>query len=368
MRGDKLDECLDQEAYKEVCDRRETGGNGSNMGFSAALPKVSVLILNYNGAKFIEACLDSILAQSYPIHEIIVIDNASTDNSIALAKTGRPGVAIVEAGANLGFAGGMNLGIRKSNGEFLLLLNPDVVLDEEFLKMAVEAIQTDSRTGSVSGKVLKMAEKEAGRLDTTGHVIFRNRLFTDRGDGEADIGQYDEVEEIFGACAGAGLYRREMLEDIRIADEYFDESFFLFLEDTDLNWRAQLRGWKCVYEPRAVARHWRGGVAERKTKLVELHNYKNRYMMIIKNDSFWSVAKNFHHFLLTDTIKTAALLWRCPAALGGIADVWRNLPALMRKRRIIQSRRTISQKDFERWLMPVDYAEWVRRHFKKTYG
>lgn len=326
--------------------------------------QVSVLVLNYNGAKFIQACLDSIVAQVYPVLEVIVIDNASTDDSAAMVRDGWPDVTLLEAGANLGFAGGMNLGIKRSRGELVLLLNPDVVLDPDFLKEMVEAIDSDPRVGSVSGKVYKLVDKKARILDTTGHVIFRNRLFTDRGDGEVDVGQYDKVEEIFGACAGTGLYRRGMLEDIKIGDEYFDESFFLFLEDTDLNWRAQLRGWKCLYTPRAVAWHYRGGIAERKTKLVERHNYKNRYMMIIKNDSGLSFVKNLHHFVLTDTLKSAALLWRCPPALTGLWDVWRNLPALVGKRRIIQRNRTVDQKDFERWLMPFDYRNWISRHLK----
>lgn len=326
--------------------------------------QVSVLVLNYNGAKFIQACLESVVAQAYPIAEVIVIDNASTDDSVAMVTAGWPDVALLEAGANLGFAGGMNLGIGKSKGELVLLLNPDVVLDPGFLGAMVGAISSDPRVGSVSGKVYKLVDKEARILDTTGHVIFRNRLFTDRGDGEVDAGQYDRVEEIFGACAGAGLYRRLMLEDVKIGDEYFDESFFLFLEDTDLNWRAQLRGWKCLYTPEAIAWHYRGGIAERKTKLVELHNYKNRYMMIIKNDSPLSFIKNLHHFILTDTLKSAALLWRCPPALTGLWDVWRNLPALAGKRRIIQRNRTVDRKEFERWLMPFDYRGWISRHLK----
>ena len=328
------------------------------------MSEVSVLVLNYNGAKFIGPCLESVRRQDPPADEIIVVDNASVDDSVEAIKSDFPKSRLIESDVNLGFAGGMNLGIRNCGGDLILLLNNDVVLDPGFLGAAVETILSDPKVGSVSGKVYKMADPAAKVLDTTGHILFRNRLFTDRGDGEPDVGQYDQVEEIFGACAGTGLYRREMLEDVKIGDEYFDESFFLFLEDTDLNWRAQLRGWKCLYTPRAIAWHWRGGTAVRKTKLVELHNYKNRYMMIIKNDSALSVLKNIHHFLVTDTLKSAALLWRCPPALAGWFDVWRNLPALMKKRRIIQKKRTVTQPEFERWLEPFDYKAWISRHLK----
>jgi GT2 family glycosyltransferase len=333
------------------------------------MPKVSVLVLNYNGERFVKACLESIVAQEFPLCEVLFIDNGSADDSVRIAQESFPQVRLLSTGANLGFAGGMNFGINQSQGDLVLLLNTDVVLDRGFVGGMVEAIETDPALGSVSGKVYRLAdrEREADILDTTGHVIFRNRLFTDRGEGEVDVGQYDEAQEVFGVCAGVGLYRREMLEDIKLDGEYFDESFFLFLEDTDLNWRAQLRGWKCLYTPRAIAWHWRGGSAERRSKLVELHNYKNRYMMLIKNDSPYSVIKSLPQFLLTDSLKTMALLWRCPPALLGWGDVARNLPALLRKRRLIQRGRTVTQADFERWFRPFAYKSWINRHLGRGH-
>jgi GT2 family glycosyltransferase len=245
-----------------------------------------------------------------------------------------------------------------------VLLNPDVVLGPEFVGRLASAIENEPAFGSASGKVYRLPAGERGIIDTTGHVIYKNRLFTDRGEDEPDRGQFDEPGEIFGACAGVGLYKKAMLEDIREGEEYFDESFFLFLEDTDLNWRAQLRGWKCLYVPGATAWHHRGGTAKRLTRLVETHNYKNRYMMLIKNDSFGGFLKNLHHFIVTDTLKTTALLWRCPSALLGWRDVWRELPALYRKRRIIQKNRRVSQAEFEQWFVRFDYGQWVRRHIR----
>ncbi|HEB12745.1 MAG TPA: glycosyltransferase family 2 protein [Actinobacteria bacterium] len=329
---------------------------------------VSILILNYNGAKFIGPCLESVFTQDYPVYEVIVIDNGSTDDSVKLVREGFPKARIIETGQNLGFSGGMNLGIREAKNDLLLLLNTDVVLEKGFLTNMVAAITREPGIGSVSSKVYKLAEKEKKIFDTTGHVIFTNRLFTDRGDGELDTGQYDEVEEIFGTCAGTGLYKREMLDDLAINGEYFDESFFMFLEDTDLSWRAQLRGWKCLYTPHAIAWHHRGGSAVRKSKLVELNNYKNRYMMILKNDSIFSLIKNIPHFIVTDTFKSLALLVRCPPALLGWWDVWRNLPSLIRKRRIIQKSRKVSQKEIERWMVPFGYRNWIARHLKGLNG
>lgn len=327
---------------------------------------VSVLVLNYNGGPFIENCLNSVLSQTRPLTEILVIDNASSDGSPDMVGTRFPNVEILRTGANLGFAGGMNAGIRRAKGDILVLLNPDVVLENDFIGTLVDTVEREPLIGSASGKVYRLPADGPPVIDTTGHVIFNNRLFTDRGEDQIDQGQYDRGGEVFGVCAGVGVYKKEMLEDIKEGDEYFDESFFLFLEDTDLNWRAQLRGWKCEYVPSAVAWHHRGGTATRRTKLVELHNYKNRYMMLIKNDSAFGILRNFHHFVITDTIKSVALLGRCPPALLGWFDVWRELPSLMRKRRVIQKNRTVSRAEFERWFAPFEYGRWIRRHIKGT--
>ncbi len=325
---------------------------------------VSVLVLNYNGRSFIEACLESVFAQQHPLHEVLVIDNGSVDGSVSLVRERFPQAKVVEAGSNLGFAGGMNLGIRESSGELLFLLNPDVVLEPEYLGVLAQALEARPTYGSATGKIYRFPVGERKIIDTTGHLIFTNRLFTDRGEGEIDTGQFNEGGDVFGACAGVGLYKREMLEDIKEGTEYFDESFFLFLEDTDLNWRAQLRGWQTWYSPQAVAYHHRGGTAKRRTKVVEINNYKNRYMMLLKNDPWIDIVKHIHHFVVTDTLKTAALLWRCPPALLGWFTVWRETPALLRKRRIIQKNRKVSRAEFDKWFISFDYGRWIRRQIR----
>jgi GT2 family glycosyltransferase len=326
------------------------------------MSQVSVVILNWNGKKFLKDCLDSVLTQSYPNLEIIVVDNGSTDSSPKIIKRGYPSIKLIENQENQGFSKAANQGITEASGSHILSLNNDVVLSPSFVEEAVNAISKDERIGSVSGKLLK-SPPQNGTIDSAGHIIFKNRLAFDRGDGETDAGQYDSFEYVFGACAAAALYRREMLEDVKVKGEYFDEAFFAFLEDVDLSWRAQLRGWKSVYVPNAVAYHYRGGTAVRRSKLVEIHNYKNRYLMILKNDSFWGVLMNMHHFVATDTLKTGALLFRCPAALLGWGEILKEVPNTLSKRREIQKRRKVSQKEIENLFQKFDYNKWIKRHF-----
>lgn len=323
---------------------------------------VSVVIPNWNGERFIKECLRSVYDQTYSPLEVILVDNGSTDKSLDIVRENFSEVIFVENQTNFGFSKAVNQGIKQAKGKFILLLNNDVALELAFVAVMVEAISGAEDVGSVSGKLLRPANGGANVIDSTGHLIFRNRLAIDRGDGEEDKGQYDSPEEIFGACAAASLYRRAMLDDVAVNSEYFDLSFFAFLEDVDLNWRARLRGWRCLYTPAAVGYHHRGGTAVRRTRLVEEHNYKNRYLMVLKNDSVWSVLKNFHHFWLTDFLKTGALLVRCPSALLGWFSVVGSLPSTLKKRRIIQRGRKVAQADIERWFKPFDYRAWIKRH------
>src|SRR5262249_58653681 len=120
--------------------------------------------------------------------------------------------------------------------------------------------------GSLSGKLLRGDPVEGPSvIDSAGHVLYRNRTALNRGENEPDRGQFDEPAEVFGVCAAAALYRRAMLEDVRVGDDYFDSTFFAYLEDVDLDWRARLRGWKAWYAPAAVAIHERGHTGKRQT-------------------------------------------------------------------------------------------------------
>src|SRR3989338_4533015 len=178
-------------------------------------PLVSINLLTYNGLKFLEPCVNSVLRQSYP------------------------------------------------NIEFLICLNQDAVLTETFVERALKPFH-DSEVAAVQGKVMRLKEKKGndfelnGLIDSAGLVMLKNRRIISRGQGEKDRGQYEQAREIFGVDGAVPVYRKSALEDVKIKDEYFDEDFFMYKEDVDLAWRLRLAGWKAVYEPKAVAHHFRG--------------------------------------------------------------------------------------------------------------
>jgi GT2 family glycosyltransferase len=334
---------------------------------------VSVVLINFNGLGDLPACLRSLEGQDYPDIELILVDNASGDGSLSLlrdfasderarARFAGDSPLLIANKTNTGFSPALNQGIRASTGLLVMPLNADVVMDPGFVRAMVEAASVEG-VGSVSGKLLRFPPFGRGNMiDSAGHVVFRNRLAENRGEGSPGDTTFLEREEVFGTCGAAGLYSREMLDDVAVDGEYFDEDFFAFWEDLDLDWRARMRGWRCVYEPAALAWHARGGAGYRKSLLVERHNYKNRWLMVMKNDSGRYLLRNLPGVLLTELLKAGALLVRCPRALLAVLEIVRLTPRMLAKRRIIQSRRLVPARELEPWFEPFDYGRWVRRH------
>ena len=208
--------------------------------------------------------------------------------------------------------------------------------------------------GMVSGKLYKKFEYGTSKiLDTTGIVM--NYMFpSDRGENNLDNGEYNKCEYIFGASGAAPLYRKEMLEDIKVGDEYFDEDFFIYVEDVDLSWRAQLYGWKCIYTPYAIAYHERGAtrVADKQIKKSYYAlGYRNRYLAILKNglllnifQHLGSVALRETYFFMDHLSKGNYYIMKVPL------DAIRLFPKMLRKRRIIQRRNKVKSKYMESFL------------------
>jgi GT2 family glycosyltransferase len=254
---------------------------------------VSILITTFNSAQFIERCLDAAQRQSYRPLEIIVVDNASADGTCELLSKFGSGIKVIRNDTNTGFAAAQNQAARSAQGRWLLSLNPDVVLDPNFIAEAVSIGELNPKVGAVCGKLLRWnpgADPEFTKvIDSTGIYFLPNLRHLDRGAGEPDQGQFEMPEYVFVATGAAVLYRRSMFEDVSVDGEFFDEQFFAYREDADLAWRAQIMGWRCLYTPQAVAWHVRRVTPERRSELpteINWHSIKNRFLMRAKNISW----------------------------------------------------------------------------------
>jgi len=310
------------------------------MSASSAKPHVSVVIVNWNGKHFLKPCLDSVLNQSYAPYDIYFVDNASTDGSAefvrqnyaAEIKSGK--LKVVSNDRNYGFAEGNNVGIRRALGNpqarFIATLNADTVADASWLEKLV-ATGAGEKVGMCQGKILLTDRK---KIDSTGILFYRSATWWDRGEGEPDVGQHDSKREIFGVCAAAALYRREMLEDVATNGEFFDKDFFGYVEDIDLSVRGRLRGWKAAYEPSAVVYHHRGGTTGAQSRFVIYQTGRNDLLLLFKVVPAGFVLKNLPLVLLSQTgeIAVYARRKRLPTILKAKLDAVRMFGKMLPKR------------------------------------
>lgn len=311
---------------------------------------VTIIIVNYNGMKFLERCLISLQNQTYRNLEVIIVDNGSTDCSLKFIKENYPHLKLIENRGNLGFCRGNNQGFHIANGDYLMPLNNDAFLSPTYIQKLVAVMEMSHQIGIVTGKILfvgKVGDKNV--INSTGHIIQKNRVPIDRGRGEVDQGQYNHRESVFGATAVAPLYRRKMLDDIQIDGEYFDESFFSYFEDVDLCWRSRLLGWDCVYTPEAVAYHYGGGSKLSKNREMEVHLYKNRYLLLIKNSFITNIIKDFFYVMEKEIRNVIHILLLSPHLFKAYFWIIALLPASLRKRRKIMRRRKTSAQEMRKW-------------------
>jgi GT2 family glycosyltransferase len=317
-------------------------------------PKVSVIVVNWNGKNFLQDCLSSLIAQRYN-RDITLVDNGSSDASVEFAKGNFPDLQIVRLGKNEGFTGGNAEGLKVTSGEFIALVNNDTRLSEDWLENLVHPMCADSTVGICASKLVFEAGVEinsAGDGLTTGAVGFN------RGLG-MEAALFNGVEFVFGACGAAVLYRRKMLDDIG----FFDEDFFLYDEDTDLNFRAQLAGWKCVYVPDAVAYHKGNATAGRLSDTHVYYHTRNLEFVWIKNMPLGLMIRFAHHKFLQELGSFCYLClrhmkWR--AYFRAKRDALKMLPLMLKKRKQIQARRRVSN-DYIRGLMTSMFSREMLR-------
>jgi len=308
---------------------------------------VWVVVPNWNGMEFILDCLKS-LAEQTQEHAVIVVDNGSVDESVELIKQHFPETKIIRNSKNLGFAGGVNVGIKhavRENAKYIALFNNDAVADKNWLQRLVEAMESHPKTGITTSKLLRMDGKY---LDSTGqHYSVWGAPFP-RGRNQKDEGQFDTQLEVFGATGGATLYRVTMLGEIGI----FDERFFAYYEDDDISFRARLASWDIQYVPEARAFHHVSATASKLGSFTRYHASKNIVMTYLKNMPgwlFWGYLPLFTLWMIRLAI-TSTLRGGGVAYSRGLGRVFLNLPGLLRDRRAIQKARKVPVSQISRLL------------------
>ena len=329
-----------------------------------AEPTVCITIVTYDSSRDLRRCLQAVLAQQDINLRVVVVDNASTDATRDILEDFKGQIHLIANPINVGFAEAQNQAIRASRSEWVLTLNPDVLIEPDFVRHLVDSGELDSGAGTVCGKLLAIGpgfqRLPERRIDSAGIFFTPAMRHFDRGWHELDRGAYDRSEYVFGACAAAALYRRSMIEDVSVDGNFFDSDFFAYREDADVAWRAQLLGWRCIYTPSAVGWHVRKmkpGNRSSVSHFINMHSVKNRFLMRIKNGT----AGVYRHCWLPMTARDLVVIGGCVAteprslpAFWRLAQCWR---AAWESRRQIMRRRRVDDAALVRWFRFAPAAE-----------
>lgn len=334
--------------------------------------KVTACVVSWNTAEYLPGVLTSLLAQTHPNLDVLVVDNASLDGSDDVVR-GFPDVRLVANQVNRGFAGAANQGVALAvDADAFLVCNPDATLEPDYVARAVKALADRDRRAAVQGKLWRSQGADPTRageriIDTTGHLAFRTRLFRNRGEGQVDVGQFDEAGEVFGVSGALALYRVAALHDVACRGEVFDEDLFAFWEDVDLDWRLALRGWSTWYTPDACAWHERGGSGPRRSAVVERLNFVNRALVVLKNDHPPSLLRASPGVAFTTTLKAGELALTVPSAFLRSLGSVRLIPRTLERRRHVQRNATVAPAEVvARWFEPFDYSDWMRAWWRRV--
>jgi GT2 family glycosyltransferase len=359
---------------------------------------VSVVLVTWNSAPYLRRCLDGIRQQTHRHAELIVVDNASADDSVALVA--EDATTVIRNDTNRGFSAAVNQAIAAAKGAYVLLVNPDCHLEPAYIDTLVAAMQPD--VGSATGMLIRargVAIAPTDEIDSCGIRMTRtgrhlditelaarssqlagadggvspsalspqpspleditelaarsSQLAGEDGGGSPSaLSPHPSPLEVFGVSGAAALFRRSFLDDVAIDGETFDEDFFAYREDADLAWRGRLFGWRAVCEPRAIAYHVRRVTPEARRELpadINMHSVKNRFLLRLKNEGLYLALRNAPFELARDLVVVLAALTVERTSLPAFGWLWRNRARVLAKRRIIQQRRKVSDRELARW-------------------
>jgi len=340
-------------------------------------PLVSVIVLNYNGMSFLKCCFDSLRASSYPNVELIMVDNDSSDNSVEFIQKNYSEVRVINSGGNIGYSAANNIGIKSSNGKYVILLNNDVEVTPGWLEPIVEEFESDSNIAACQPKILHLVHKKSfeyagaagGFLDIFGYPFLRGRIFYSV---ENDFGQYDTNIDLFWASGAAIALRKDLVKNSGL----LDNDFVHHMEEIDLCWRILLQGYKIRIRTDSVIYHYAGGTIKAESYSKIYWNHRNSLFMMLKNYSLsnllWILSCRFFldallllkSIFILDVVRIKAI----PSAYTWLIT---HFAMILKKRNEVQKNRKVSDMElkhlFYRRSIVFDYYILRRRKFSDLF-
>jgi GT2 family glycosyltransferase len=301
---------------------------------------VSVVLVTWNSAPWLRRCLEAIARQTHHDFEQIIVDNASVDETLSIVPDA------FRNSTNRGFSAAVNQAIAGAKGEFVQLVNPDAFLAPDYIERVLMAFD-DPAVGMATGKLLR---DDGSGIDSMGIRMTRTGRHLDITTEASGLGP--RASEVFGVSGAAGMYRMTFLRDVAVGGEIFDEDFFAYREDADIAWRGRLFGWRAMCVPGAIAHHVRRVTPEVRRSLppeINMHSVKNRFLLRLKNEGPYLALRNAPFELSRDVLTIGASLTIERTSLPAFQWLWRNRARILEKRRAIQSRRKVSDRQLAGW-------------------
>jgi GT2 family glycosyltransferase len=318
------------------------------------MPEISVLLVNWNGRNMLADCLGALRRQTFRDFETILVDNGSTDDSPAYIQTEFPEVRLIALRENGGFTGGNIAAYEHAQGQLIVLLNNDTEADPHWLEEIHKASLLFPNAGTFASKMMYFNDR--GRIENCGFSLGVAGTTVDLGRDELDGPKWTETRAIFGGCGGAVAYRRSMLDDIG----FLDPDFFIYYEDVDLSFRAQLRGYGCIYVPNAIVFHRYSSTMGKRPARQIFYAQRNIEFVYLKNMPSGLVFRFFLQRLMYE-LGAAVYFCRQGGTFPFIRAKWeaiKHLPVLVRKRRQVQKSKTVGDAQLRTLMEPTFSTKW----------
>lgn len=323
------------------------------------MPEISVIVVNWNGRQFLPDCLSALRQQTFRDFEIILVDNASADDSLEYVRAHFPEVKFVALESNRGFSGGNIAGYNHATGSTIVLLNNDTEAHPEWLEAIHRAGHAFPAAGSFACKMMYFNDRS--RIENCGFQIDSAGIAAELGRDELDSPAWTVAREVFGACGGAVAYRRSMLERIG----FLDPDFFMIYEDVDLSFRAQLSGFRCVYVPKAIVYHHYRSTIKQRPALQVFYSQRNIDIVYWKNLPLVFILRSAPRRLLYE-LGSALYFFRIGSGVPFFRaklDVLRRLPSVLKKRRVIQKQNSLATSQLRSLLCGSVFRSKWRKFF-----
>lgn len=341
---------------------------------SLVYPSVDVVILNYNGKKFLDDCIQSLKETQYPSFKMVLLDNGSSDDDVAYVKANYPEVEILLNPSNNGFCAAYNLALNHCKGKYFLCLNNDVKVKPDWLGHLVEIAESDPEIAALQPKIVSFFDEKkfeyagssGGMMDQYGFPFLRGRIFDTIED---DNGQYDDIRDVFWTCGAAMFIRKSALKDVGL----FDETIVHHMDEIDLNWRLYLSGFKCKVVPQSVILHYGGATIQAVSFKKMYWNHRNSIYLMLKNYNLANaISKTAVHYLLDYVAVFQSLVTfeftRAKAIFAAHFWISAHFLTILKKRKEVQSKRTVSDKDILKLMYPKSVVLQYFLFKKKTYS